>query len=73
MGPHLAGAVVAAALTPLRRSTASHTLLSPTLTVSTPSLLPDRATTYVKYLETTAPQLQMRLQQAENEVQRLRT
>ena len=40
MGPHLAGAVVAAALAPLRLSTASHTLPSPTLTVSTPSLLP---------------------------------
>ncbi|KAG6333746.1 hypothetical protein ID866_5347 [Astraeus odoratus] len=33
----------------------------------------DRATTHVKYLEMTAQQLQARLQQAENEVQRLRT
>jgi hypothetical protein len=33
----------------------------------------DRATTHVKYLEMTAQQLQTRLQQAENEVQRLRT
>lgn len=33
----------------------------------------DRATTHVKYLEMTAQQLQGRLQQAENEVQRLRT
>lgn len=33
----------------------------------------DRATTHVKYLEMTASQLQTRLQQAENEVQRLRT
>jgi hypothetical protein len=33
----------------------------------------DRATTHVKYLEMTAQQLQTRLQQAEAEVQRLRT
>lgn len=33
----------------------------------------DRATTHVKYLEMTAQQLQTRLQQAESEVQRLRT
>ena len=33
----------------------------------------DRATTHVKYLEMTAQQLQARLQQAETEVQRLRT
>ncbi|EIW87117.1 hypothetical protein CONPUDRAFT_134418 [Coniophora puteana RWD-64-598 SS2] len=33
----------------------------------------DRATTHVKYLEMTAQQLQVRLQQAENEVQRLRS
>ncbi|KAF7971261.1 hypothetical protein HWV62_21596 [Athelia sp. TMB] len=33
----------------------------------------DRATTHVKYLEMTASQLQTRLQQAEAEVQRLRT
>ncbi|EGN93193.1 hypothetical protein SERLA73DRAFT_172348 [Serpula lacrymans var. lacrymans S7.3] len=33
----------------------------------------DRATTHIKYLEMTAQQLQTRLQQAENEVQRLRT
>ncbi|KAI6031372.1 hypothetical protein BKA83DRAFT_4199363 [Pisolithus microcarpus] len=38
-----------------------------------PVSLLDRATTHVKYLEMTAQQLQARLQQAENEVQRLRT
>jgi hypothetical protein len=32
----------------------------------------DRATTHIKYLEVTTNQLQTRLQQAENEVSRLR-
>jgi hypothetical protein len=45
--------------------------LSPSLTRSRASLL-DRATTYIKYLEMTQEQFQMRLQQAENETARLR-